>query len=198
MLKKYLAPLLAAAFVAGCATRPPVEPTVPVAEYRDSIELAGRLSVNYLKDGKPETLSGKFSWLQAGERVDVALASPLGQTIARITVVPGEARLEQGDDDPVQSAPDIDTLTSQALGWQLPVSGLREWLQGYATGADGARWRATPAMNTVTTRDGWRLRFVTWHASAQGTPSPRRIDAERPAMNGADELAIRIVIDEQG
>lgn len=197
MLKQLLPPILAGALLAACATQPVLAPTVPVADYRENIELNGRLSVNYLKDGKPETLSGKFNWQQAGERVDVALASPLGQTIAKITVTPGEARLEQGEDKPVQSAPDIDTLTTHALGWQLPVSGLREWLQGYATKFDGTRWRATPGENTVITRDGWRLRYVAWHAGAQGAPAPKRIDAERPAMNGADELAIRIVIDAQ-
>ena len=197
MLNKLLPPILAAMLLAACATQPELAPTVAVADYRENIELNGRLSVNFVRDGKPETLSGKFNWLQAGERVDVALASPLGQTIARLTVMPGEARLAQGDDVPVQSAPDIDTLTTQALGWQLPISGLREWLQGYATKFDGTRWRATPGENTVITRDGWRLRYVAWHASPQGTPVPRRIDADRPAMNGAEELAIRIVIDAQ-
>ena len=95
-------------------------------------------------------------------------------------------------------AKDIDTLTAQSLGWSLPVSGLRDWLQGYATGADGKRFVATPANNSVTTADGWRLRFVSWQDEAAPQPAPKRIDAERNASAAADELAIRIVIDPQG
>jgi hypothetical protein len=51
-----------------------------------------------------------------------------------------------------RTASDIDTLTAQqALGWSLPVSGLRDWLQGYATGASGKRFAASPANNSVFT-----------------------------------------------
>ncbi|HAT29289.1 MAG TPA: outer membrane lipoprotein LolB, partial [Janthinobacterium sp.] len=93
-----------------------------------------------------------------------------------------------------------DTLSAQALGWSLPVSGLRDWLQGYAAGADGRRFVASPLRDTVTTSDGWRLRYVSWQESgqdktAQAHPQPKRIDAERAAGPHANAVAIRIVID---
>ena len=188
----------AAALLAACATTPPPSlSTAPVAAYRDTIDLAGRLSVNYQRDGKPETLSGKFNWSQKGDRIDVDLASPLGQTLAKITVTPESATLTQTDQAP-RMASDIDTLTAQTLGWSLPVSGLRDWLQGYATAAGGKRFAATPASNTVTTADGWRLTFVSWQDGTAAQPVPKRIDAERSATATSDELAIRIVIDPQG
>ena len=83
-------------------------------------------------------------------------------------------------------------------GWSLPVSGLRDWLQGYATGADGKRFVATPANNTVTTNDGWRLRFVSWQDENAARPVPKLIHAERSASATVDELAIRIIINPQG
>lgn len=173
--------------LAGCAATGPVS-TQAVAPYRDSIELNGRLSVTYKVDGKDESLSGKFAWVQVPGAVDVSLASPLGQTIATIKVTPSAATLTQSDKAP-RSAPDINTLTAQALGWQLPVAGLRDWLQGYAIDAGGKKFVASPAANTVTTPDGWKLTYVSWHEGA--VPAPKRIDAERPA----DELAIRIIVD---
>lgn len=185
---------LLGALLAGCATTPEPLATLPAAAYRDNIELSGRLSVSYDKDGKNEALSGKFDWRQSAARTDVSLASPLGQTIAAISVTPGQATLTQSGKPP-RSAADIDTLSAQALGWSLPVSGLRDWLQGRASGADGSRYTATPQHNTVTTRDGWRLTYVSWQDGGQGRQQPKRIDLQRGATLDAGALEIRIVLD---
>ena len=186
--------LAIAAVLAGCATTGAPVSTSTVGAYRDSIDLTGRLSVNYQRDGKPESVTGNFNWIQRPGRIDVSLASPLGQTIASITVTPDSATLKQAERAP-RVAKDIDTLSAQALGWSLPVTGLRDWLQGYATDASGKRFAASPANNSVYTKDGWRLRFVSWQDDKAAQPLPRRIDAERDATATSDELAIRIVID---
>ena len=184
----------AAALLAACATTPTSQANV--AAYRDTLELSGRISVRYLKDGKDENLSGKFNWSQKGTRTDVSLASPLGQTIAKISVTPQAATLTQADRAP-RVAADIDALSAEALGWPLPVSGLRDWLQGYAQGADGSRFVASPSRDSVTTRDGWHLRYVTWQDENGGAPRPKRVDAERSATAQTAEVAIRIVLDPQ-
>ena len=183
----------AAILLSACAATGPMS-GASVADYRDTIELSGRLSVNYEKDGQPESLSGKFTWAQTPAAVNVGLANPLGQTLATIVVTPTSATLTQTDRTP-KTAADIDTLTAQTLGWSLPVSGLRDWLQGYATAAGGQRFAASPANNTVTTADGWRLTFVSWQDEKAARPSPKRIDAERSATLNNSALSIRIVID---
>jgi outer membrane lipoprotein LolB len=195
---KILATGLCAVLLAGCASAPVSTSRPPqqgAAAYRTTFDAAGRLSVNYRKDGNPESLTGKFTWAQTPGRIDVSLSSPMA-TIATISITPESATLVQADKAP-RVAKDIDTLTAQSLGWSLPVSGLRDWLQGYATAADGKRFVATPANNNVTTADGWRLRFVSWQDEAAPHPVPKRIDAERNASATADQLAIRIVIDPQ-
>ncbi|MDQ1832067.1 outer membrane lipoprotein LolB [Massilia scottii] len=189
--------LACAALLSACVTAPTNLSRASVAAYREAIELNGRLTVNYQKDGQTETLTGKFAWNQTPAAVNVSLASPLGQTIATISVTPDSATLVQGDRAP-RVARDIDTLTAQTLGWSLPVSGLREWLQGYATGADGQRFAASPAANTVTTADGWRLTFVSWQDPDAAKPVPKRIDAARVASATVEAMEIRIVIDPQG
>lgn len=187
----------ATALLSACATPDANLSRESVAAYRDTIDLNGRLTVNYQKDGQTETLTGKFNWVQTPAAVNVGLASPLGQTIATITVTPESATLVQGDRAP-RVARDIDTLTAQALGWSLPVSGLRDWLQGYATGADGQRFAASPAANTVTTADGWRLTYVSWQDPTAAKPMPKRIDVARVASATVEAMEIRIVIDPQG
>lgn len=189
-----LAALAACGALAGCATPSAPLSTVAVAPYQAAIELNGRLSVNYSKDGKRETLSGKFNWLQTANRTDVSLATPLGSTIATITVAPGYASLTEAGKAP-RVAEDIDSLSARTLGWTLPVSGLRDWLQGHATAADGSRYTASPAHSSVTTRDGWRLEYVSWQDEAAAAPKPRRIDLARAAMGDLEDMQIRIVID---
>ena len=195
---KILATGLCAALLAGCASAPlstSCPPQQDAAAYRTTFDTAGRLSVNYRKDGNPESFTVKFTWAQTPGRIDVSLSSQMA-TIATIGITPESATLVQADKVP-RVAKDIDTLTAQSLGWSLPVSGLRDWLQGYATCADGKRFAATPVNNSVLTADGWRLRFVSWQDEAAPHPAPKRIDAERNASASADELTIRIVVDPQ-
>ncbi|TFW30746.1 outer membrane lipoprotein LolB [Massilia horti] len=181
-----------AAALAGCATAPANRATV--GAYRDTIDLTGRMSVNYQKEGRPEAVTVNFNWIQRPGRVDVSVASQLGQTVAEINVTPQEATLTLPNQPP-RVASDIDTLTYQALGWELPVSALRDWLQGFANDAQGQRFVASPANNSVFTRDGWRLRFVSWLGENSAHPRPRVIYAERGTMGNSDALEIRIVID---
>ena len=187
-ITRRLSLLVAVATLAGCASAPVSQSTV--GAYRETIELGGRLSVNYLKEGQPDSLTGNFTWSQQPGRIDVTLSSSFSQ-LAAISVTPQQATLTQAGREPLV-AQDIDTLTAQALGWQLPVAGLRAWLQGYAVGADGKRFAASPANNTVYTRDGWRLRFASWQDETAAHPLPKRIDAARTTASG--ELEIRIII----
>lgn len=177
--------------LAGCATTSTNVATV--GAYRDTIDLDGRLSVNYQKDGKVESLTGSFDWAQRPGNVDVTLTNPLGQTVATIQVTPQSATLTQAGRAPLSEA-NIDTLTQRTLGWPLPVSGLRDWLQGYAMDAQGQRFAASPARNEVTTLDGWRLRFVEWQDANATQPLPRVIHATRAAAGDIQDLSIRIVI----
>lgn len=188
---------LSAAFItlAGCATTSTNVATV--GAYRDSIDLDGRLSVNYQKSGNRESMTVNFDWAQRPGRVDVTIANPLGQTVATIEVKPQSATLTQAGRAPVTEA-DVDTLSQRTLGWPLPVSGLRDWLQGYAVDAQGQRFSASPAGNEVVTQDGWRLRFVEWQDPNAAQPAPRVIHATRAAVGDIQDLEIRIVINPAG
>ncbi|HEX8884309.1 MAG TPA: lipoprotein insertase outer membrane protein LolB, partial [Noviherbaspirillum sp.] len=92
------------------------------------------------------------------------------------------------------SAADADALASQALGWPLPVAGLRDWLQGMVTVAGGKRIALAPRDDggEIVSADGWRLRFPAWE---DGAPArPRRIDLARSTEQAGD-VALRLVID---
>lgn len=179
------------ALLAGCAT------TLPAPSCRYDKELAGRLNVAYSKEGSEGSMTGRFTWQQGAVCTDIAIqAPPLNQTVATISVTPQLATLTENGKAP-RSAADIDALTTQALGWTLPVSGLRDWLQGRAMAAGGQPFAASPAgdgaANSVTTADGWRVSWVSWHEGGR----PKRIDAERGATGKLDHMSIRIILDAQ-
>jgi len=202
-----LIPLLLAAALAGCASAPErpagAPPSGPVAPYTDTITLAGKINVTYTRDGNREALIGRFEWQQSTQRTEVTILSPLGQIVAQIAVTPRQATLREGN-KPLRTADNIDALSAQALGWTLPVSGLREWLQGHATAAGGKHFRASAQDATVVTADGWRLSYVSWHdlpaagdpaAGEPAAPKPKRIDIERDATGQLEAMTIQVVLD---
>jgi outer membrane lipoprotein LolB len=111
-------------------------------------------------------------------------------------VTPQSATLTQSGRAP-QRAADIDGLTRQALGWSLPVAGLRDWLQGYAARCRRQALRRLAGQQQRVHQDGWRLRFAEWQDGPKGSSGaiPRIISAERAATATSDELAIKIVVD---
>ena len=186
----------AVAILCGCAITPSVPPsTAIVAPYADSVALSGRLNVRYLKDGKQESTTVKFDWKQDAQSTDVALFDPFGSKVATISVTPQLATLNLGGNKPPMTAPSVDALSARALGWALPVAGLRGWLQGHATAADGKPWSASPANSEVTTREGWRLQYTDWQPGSS-PPRPKLIDAEHPGGGDVQQMALRIVISE--
>ncbi len=151
--------------------------------------------MQYRRGAADEALHGSFTWSQTPQRTQVTLLSPLGQTLAVIDVQAGAASLRQPGQPP-QVAADADALAQTALGWPLPVAGLRDWLQGYARDAQGRPWVAPPQPGSaVSTADGWHIAYGAWQQDdATASPRPRRIDLARQTAE-AGPVRLRIVID---
>jgi outer membrane lipoprotein LolB len=192
-VKKFV--LLLALSAAGC-TSPPLQRTgpLPTRAYSESLDIGGRFSAQFQHAGKPESWNGSFNWVQSPQLTTVTLQSPLGQTLATIVVDRDSATLTQSGRAP-RSAANVDALAQDALGWPLPVSKLRDWLQGYAIGADGRRLAVTPQMtDAIATQDGWRIRYVSWQDdNGAGGQVPKRVDMERDTVE-AGNVQMRLVI----
>ncbi|MFT5532588.1 MAG: outer membrane lipoprotein LolB [Burkholderiaceae bacterium] len=188
--------VLLCVLLAGCASTMPLPPaSAQTSQPAAAIDLSGRLSVRYQHNGNEEALHGSFSWSQRADQTLVTLMSPLGQTIATIVITPTQASLTQAG-QPVRSAADPDALVADALGWPLPIAGLRDWLQGRANDANGQAVTATPGSDSpILTSDGWTLQYASWNADdSTNTVHPKRIDLAR-STNVAGNVTIRIVID---
>jgi outer membrane lipoprotein LolB len=188
-----------AALLAGCAGMPATASRPGAANapaYQESIDINGRISVQYEQGDRPQSLHGSFIWNQTPQELKLELLSPLGQTVAAIDVKPGLATLVQSGRAP-QAAPDVDELAAQSLGWPLPVSGMRQWLQGTGTDAAGKTFQVRPGEDyaAFSTKDGWRVVYANWQSDPDsGASRPRRIDLTRDTEQ-AGKVQIRIAVD---
>jgi len=186
--------------LAGCATVTPPEhgaagqAAIAIRPFHQAIDMSGRLSVRYQGRTREEALHGSFTWSQSPYLTTVTLLSPLGQTMAVINVSPEGATLQQGGQQ-TRTAPNVDALTAEALGWPLPVAGLRDWLQGFTVDNAGKRFAATPSSPQVASKDGWQIHYVAWEDNVPSAQSrPKRIDLARSTEQAGD-VSLRIVID---
>lgn len=209
---KWASAVLAGMLLSGCAALTPhssasADATVPTAlqpatprTFSPAIDITGRLSLRYERNGAEQAIDGKFSWNQARDATHITLQTPFGQTLATIDITPTGAVLRQANQPPRTEA-DADALTAAALGWPLPVAGLREWLQGFAKDEHGAPYvamaEAAGDAAWVKTADGWQIHYATWETGgADRAPGrPKRIDLQRQTSE-AGKVALRIVIDQ--
>src|SRR5512135_1588361 len=112
--------LLTLLLLASCATAPvavqrPAQADAPFA-------FNGRVA---LKQGELHESVG-VRWVHHAAEDEILLLAPLGQTVARIHRNDGEATLDASGKH--YAAQDMETLMQQVIGWQLPFSGLRYWV----------------------------------------------------------------------
>ncbi|WP_354329654.1 MULTISPECIES: lipoprotein insertase outer membrane protein LolB [unclassified Undibacterium] len=179
--------------LSGCASTPRQTNASPDRQYQENLQITGRISVQYQQNDKEQTLPGSFEWQQTATSTNITLLSPLGQVIATIQQTPTGASMQQAG-KATRYASDLDSLLNDSLGWALPVSGLRDWLQGFSLDTQGKRIALKTDDNTVLDADGWHLRYVTWNLDS--TPLyPKRINLQRNSVQ-AGEIAIRIAIEQ--
>lgn len=196
--------LIASCCLAACSTAPSTPATLAtgttevnasavVRQYQEQLLLSGRIQVQYQQNGKAQSLPGSFEWQQNKDDTSINLISPLGQTIANIRQDASGASLQQAN-QALRTADNLDSLLNEALGWSLPVSGLRDWLQGFTRNADGRLLPLAAQDNLLIKANGWQLRYVSWQDEG-GQARPKRIDLQRYTAQ-AGEVSMRIVIDQ--
>jgi outer membrane lipoprotein LolB len=183
--------LLMLAVTGGCATFAPIEPAPQV--------YTGRFSASISRGEQRESTSGRFTLAASAGRTTLDLASPLGNTLARVEATPRHAMLTapQGDGTlATWQGESADALAESVLGYRLPVSGLADWIAGRA--ATGRAARVTPATGPVQRieQDGW---VIAIDERFEQTGTPRRLSLDRVATGAtAPSVRLRLVLDEAG
>ena len=173
---------LATVMLAGCATVAPVSEAPPAATPDIAFDAAGRLSARHGR----EAATANFRWSHDRDRDELQLASPLGQTLARLTGDASGVTLELPDGRSAQAG-DFEALTANVLGAPVPVRGLAWWIRGAAhPGSRAQIERDGSARASVLRQDGWEIVYD-WGA---GAARPSRLRMTYP------DTEIRLVVDE--
>jgi outer membrane lipoprotein LolB len=191
--------LAAAAIVAlsGCASVKPQGPSTSNAATAVTAQTSrayhGRFAVQYVdQNGQQRNAYGNFDWQERGDTVTLQLRNPLGQTMAIVTSSPAAATLELPNRQPL-TADNVSTLMQNALGFALPVEGLRYWLQPSVAPTSKAKTEKDPQQDTrlkEIQQDGWTIDYLAYaDAPATGVKRVNLARTEPP-------LDIKLVLDQ--
>ncbi|MGL4602732.1 MAG: lipoprotein insertase outer membrane protein LolB [Iodobacter sp.] len=157
----------------ACASAPPVS--------RQGYNASGRVALKMAN----EKHYAQFDWHQLGEQSELTLSGPLGQTVAELRFSPGTAIFRDADRRELKAG-SADELISEALGWPLPVSGLRWWLRGEADPESVSTLTQTEN-GRLLLQAGWRIESSDY----RGQPGlPHKLTLSR------DDLEIKVAITE--
>jgi outer membrane lipoprotein LolB len=160
------------------------EVSLPAPE--SSFEISGRLSARHGSDA----FAGGFRWRHSGERDELALVSPTGQTVALLSGDRQGVQM-QSSDGRTATASDWTALTERGLGWRLPVDGLAYWIQGASRpGAPFAVEATEAGRPAVLRQDGWTIVYLDYALAADSSPPrPVRLTLSYP------EVELRLAVD---
>jgi outer membrane lipoprotein LolB len=167
----------------------PAPPAEAAATARTQVDYQGRFAVKYNdQNGTERNAYGNFTWHQEGDTVNVEFKNPLGQTLAIIETAPASATLELPNRPP-QTATKVDDLMRDALGFELPVSGLRYWLEPAPAPDSKASTETDPQTGRLKElkQNGWTVDYFEY--TADNGVKRMNLTHEDPP------LAIRIVLD---
>ena len=182
-MRGWTATALLALLLGGCASVPRVPPVVEAPVISANWTLQGRIGVH----SGEQNLSGHIQWQHREDRDELLMTSPLGQGVAHI-VRNGEGVMLEVPNQPARHARDVDTLTREALGYVLPVTGLTWWVQARPAPGRAFEARRDASGRLVQLRqDGWVIDYLQYAADAPARP--------RKLVVAREGLEIRLVTD---
>lgn len=155
------------ALLQACVSAPPIKPATSAASQNlyqqhlqriaaiEQFSFQGRIGVQ--TEGKG--FSGNLHWQHDIANDDIALYSPLGGQVASIKKTEDKVTLEDANGHSM-SAVDAETLTQNALGWRLPITGLADWALGRPTNSpiQASTWDEQGLLRTLK-QDGWNIEY---------------------------------------
>ncbi|HZP94312.1 MAG TPA: lipoprotein insertase outer membrane protein LolB [Burkholderiales bacterium] len=163
-----------------------VAPRVPVPESVDAIrdfEVAGRVAVRIDDRG----YSANLRWRHRDGGDALWLYSPVGSVVAMLTADASGATLVTSEKKSYRSA-DVQELTREVLGWDLPLQGLQYWVLGRPDPAAPVMAQERDARDRLRrlTQGDWKISYLNY---AGDGPLPTAMALEY------DRLRLRLVID---
>jgi len=151
-----------------------------------NFEFMGRVLVK----GGDKGFSGGVRWSHTSTVDNIHLLSPFGQVVAEINSSEGSALLTTSKKR-MYRATNVENLTKQVLGWQLPILGLQYWVRGVNGPKTKSEIDRDADGRIIGIRqDGWTITYTSYFPS-------QLIKKERPRVLvlKRSNLKIKLVID---
>lgn len=135
--------------------------------------------------------SGKLAlrWNQDGTHFDIRLMSFLGQQQARLEGINGGPSRLLRPDQPAIQADNEDALMQEAIGWSLPLTGMRYWMLGIPQPGVAVRKSVDGHGRLIwLEQDGWHIDYTSYQA-VDGLSLPRKLRLKH------GDITARLVID---
>lgn len=171
------------AVVAGCAA-PRAPQALPASNAAiGTFALTGRVAVKVEQRG----YSARLNWRHGAGGDRLRILSPVGTVIAQLEADASGATLTTADKKVYRSG-DVQALTRDVLGWDLPLEGLQHWVVGRPepTLPVQAEERDTRGRLTRLTQNEWRIDYLAYTGDSA---LPSRM------LLAFDNLALRLIID---
>ena len=171
------------AVVAGCAASRAPQMLPASNAGIDAFSLTGRVAVKVEQRG----YSAKLNWRHGAGGDRLRILSPVGTVIAELETDASGATLTTAEKKVYRSG-DVQALTREVLGWDLPLEGLQHWVLGRAEPElpVQAEERDAHGRLTTLTQNDWRISFLDY---AGESALPARIALVY------DNLNLRLIID---
>lgn len=182
--------LLTALLLSACASLPKTDASQTYSG-RFALKAQGPTARG---DTLRENLSGRFTLALSADTTTLDLASPLGNTLARLQSGPQGAQLQVPEDGGLRTVQhrEAEALAEEVLGFPLPLNGLRWWIRGAAIPERAAQLQQDKGVLTQIEQDGWRIQI---EERFEGGTEPRRLNVQRPATAHSPAISLRVVVD---
>lgn len=177
-----LAVCAAVAVLPGCATRP-VQNLPASNEAIVAFSLDGRVAVKLENRG----YTASMRWRHTTTQDSLRLLSPVGSVVGQIEADANGATLTTGDKK-VYRSDDVQSLTRDVLGWDLPLAGLRYWVTGRADPALPVQSEERDDQHRLKSlmQSDWRIEYLEYFGQSA---LPSRIAL------AYDRLSLRLIVE---
>ncbi len=175
--------LVLAQWVTGCASLRPAQDLPASNASIDRFFIHGRVAVKLDDRG----YAAGLRWRHSPTGDSVRLLSPLGSVVGEIEA-DGEGAKLITSDKKIHRADDVQSLTRDVLGWDLPLSGLRYWVTGRADPALPVQSQDRDDAQRLTslTQSEWTVTYLAYFGASA---LPARL------LLVHDRLNLRLIVD---
>ena len=174
-LGKFIATVCLVSFASGCS-KTPEAPSANAISNKNlrTFEASGKMGFSNGQKGG----NANLQWAQAGDNYRINVYGPFGSGSMNIEGQNGRVLLTSAEGK-VYHASTPEELVRKELGWEIPVNGLRYWLQGIAAPGTPPSHVAKDSNNRLAriVQHGWTVDYEDYQ-EVQGKAVPYKMQLQ--------------------